>query len=349
MEAILGSISEYLVASLVVFVILFLIVAYFFTGKKFSDTIRGFFLVIASLIYSPFMYFQKSLLAVAHFRLKEAIENEGERQYLLVRFLTSLQALLAIIVIAMIASGSIKAWNSLLPPKQAREENSRLEKSLEDQETQFTKLNPEVSTMENNWTNNKQDLIKSYRNEQDMKVTKANNDNSSIEQQVSNAATSPYFLQIKRYLDQNQNQYYVARYDNIKKEALDYIKNQETPSDIKNLLNTYVENWHLVMVYKFEQSSFTEEQYRSKIQPEYAEKKITLANIERQIADTKAQLKYIQPMIKYNVTTFILFLFGTLLTALLFIWCVGLIIELLWLGVDIAGNVNRIRTLKQNT
>lgn len=349
METFLGSITEYLAASIVVFVVLFLIVAYLFTGKKFVDTIGGFFLVIASLVYSPFMYFRKSLLAVAHFRLKETIENEGERQYLLVRFLTSLQTLLAIIVIAMIASGVIRAWYSFLPPKHAREEGARFEKVLEDQQAKFAKLNPEVSTMENNWTNNRQALIKSYRNEQDIKVTKASSDNSSIEQQLATTTASLFFLQIKRYLEQNQNQYYVARYDNIKKEALDYIKNQENPGDIKNLLNAYVENWHTIMVNKFEQSSFTEAQYRNKIQPDYATKKNDVTNLERQITYTKEQLKNIQPMLKYNTTSFVLILLTTFLAALLFIWCVGLIIELLWLGVDIAGNVNRIRTLKQSS
>lgn len=348
METILASVTEYLVAFLVVFVVLFIIVSYFFTGRKLMNTIRGFFLVIASVFYSPLVYFQKSLMAVAHFRLKEAVENEGARQYLLVRFLTSVQALLAIIVVGMIASGGIKAWDSLLPPKYAREENARLEKALDNLEAEFAKLNPEVSAMDNNWTNNKLELINTYRKEQEAKATKANNDNSSIEQEITNAGAMPSFLPIKRYLDQNQYLSSIARYDNIKREALDYIKNQDTPSESKRLMSTYIENWHVLMTAKYEVSNFTEEQYRTRIQPEYATKKANLSSVERQITVTKEQQKNIQPALKYNTTTFFLLLLGTLLTALILIWSVGLIIELLWLGVDIAGNVNRIRALKQN-
>jgi hypothetical protein len=346
METILASVTEYLVAFLVVFVLLFIIFSYFFTGKKLIDTIRGFFLVIASVFYSPLVYFQKSLIAVAHFRLKEAAENQGARQYLLVRFLTSLQALLAIIVVGMIASGGIKAWDSLLPPKYAREESARLEKALESLDAEFAKLGPEVSAMENKWTSNKQELINTYRKEQEAKSTKASNDNSSLEQEITNAGAAPYFLPIKRYLEQNQ--YSLARYDNIKREALEYIKNQDAPAESKRLMSAYLENWHVLMTAKYEQSNFTEEQYRTRIQPEYATKKANLSSIERQITAIKEQQKSIQPALKYNTTAFFLLLLGTLLTALILIWSVGLIIELLWLGVDIAGNVNRIRALKQN-
>jgi hypothetical protein len=348
METILASVSEYLVAFLVVFVVLFVIVSYFFTGKKLIDTVRGFFLVIASIFYSPLVYFQKSLMAVAHFRLREAGENEDTRQYLLVRFLTALQALLAIIVVGAIASGGIKAWDSFLPPKYAREENARLEKTFDNLETEFAKLNPEVTGMDTNWTNSKQVLINSYRKEQDAKAAKASADNSSVDQQITNAGAMPAFLPIKRYLDQSQHQASITRYDNIKKEALDYIKNQDIPAESKQLTNTYIENWHILMTVNYEESNFSEEQYRTRIQPDYLAKKANLSNLENEITFTKEQLKNLQPALKYNPISFFLLLLGTLLTVFLLIWFVGLIIELLWLGVDIAGNVNRIRTLKQN-
>jgi hypothetical protein len=349
METILAPIVDSLVAFIVLFVILFIIVSYFSTGKKLVDTIRGFFLLIASLVYSPFKYFKKSLMAIAQYRLEEAVENEGARQYLLVRFLTSLQGLLAVIVVAMIAFGGIRAWESFLPPKSVREQNARLEKAVEDLDEGFSKLNLEVTGMETNWTNNKQALLEGYRKEQEAKAAKATSDDSIIDQQITSAGAMQSFFPIKRYIDQNQSQSSVGRYESIKKEALDYIKSQDAPAESKRLMSTYVENWCIAAVYKYEQANFREEQYRTRIQPDYVTEKANLPNVERQLASAKEQLKNIQPLLKYDITSCVMSLLGTLLAVVVLIWFVGLVIELLWLGVDIAGNVDRIRTLKQNS
>ncbi|OGU55711.1 MAG: hypothetical protein A2V66_13815 [Ignavibacteria bacterium RBG_13_36_8] len=348
METIIASLAEYVVTFIIIFVILFTIVSYFLTDKNLIGTIKGFFLIVAAFVYSPFVYFRNSLILISRFSLKEGTDSTEIKQYLLIRFLTFIHAFLAIAVVAIITSGIITAWEIFLPPKYAREENARLVEQLENLQEEFNKLNIEVTEMENNWANNKSELIKTYKKEQDSIATKAITANATIEQKLSQSPGITFFLPIKRYLDQNENQSSIAKYERIKKEVFNYMSYQDTPQDIKGLINTYVENWFTLMVHRYEQTSLTEEQIRHKIQPAYSSKKETLKNIEHEKEYALNQKKNIEPMLKYSPFPSFLALISTALTVLLFTWFIGLLTELLWLGIDIAGNVSKIRILQQS-
>lgn len=348
MSGIGSTFEEYLLSSIIVFIILFIIVSLVFTGKKLPETIRGFFLVIASFFYSPFIYFKNSLLTISNFSLKEQDENEKSKQYLLIKFLTSLQALLAIIVLFVITSGIIAAWEILLPPQYVRENKARLEKAIENLNDQYDVLNPGVQKMEKEWTENKDELINNYKKERDKKTVDAKNKNTAIEKGLTDKQEAKqYFNVIKNYLTQNETQTSQSRYLSIKNEINNYIQRQQTTEDIKTSLKNYSENWYLIMMNKYEDGRYVENDYRQKIQPNYASNKAQLENISNGIANTMKQEDKLRPQLKYNVDKFLLALLGTFATVLVLIWLVGLAIELLWLMVDVARGVNKIKILKE--
>ncbi len=348
MENIINVVIEFLAAFIILFIMLFVLIAFLFTREKFPNTIKGFFLVIASLFYSPFIYFKNSLISISDFSLRGEKGEQGTKQFLLTRFLTALQALLAIIVIIVITSGLITAWEILLPPKYAREENARLKEELEKLQAEFDRLKPDVDKMEREWNNNKVQLINSYKNETETASNKAKNENTSIEQKLSgNSIANQYFFSIKNYLTQNEYQYKVSRYETIKNEAENYIERQDVGNEIKYSLKSYIQNWYTIMINNYEKNNFSDEQYRSKIQPEYSSKNSTVINLNHQIKNTQNQIDNLQPVLKYNFEKCFLTLLTTLLSIIVILWVIGLLLELLWLSVDIAGNINRLRNLKE--
>jgi len=348
MEKFLFVVAEYIIAFIIVFVILFLLIAFLFTKSKFPDTIKGFFLVLASFIYSPFVYFKNSLISIADFRLKTEDGEQGTKQYLLQRFLTSLNALLAIIVIIIITSGIITAWEILLPPKYLREQNDALEDRLNELTEQFNLVNPDVEKMEKDWNEKKTELINNYKKENENISNKALNENKNIEQKLnSNSSTVPFFNSIKTYLNQNENQYRVDRYEEIKKEVQTYIDRQDLATDSKGSLKKYSENWQIVMIKQYEKNNFGDIEYRERIQPDYISKSTTVRSLIDQISNTQNQLSNLKPALKYKFDESILALLSTFFSVIIVIWLVGLILELLWLSVDIANNVNKIRQHKE--
>ena len=348
MQELLFTLAEYIVAFIIIFIILFLVIAFLFTKNKFPDTIKGFFLVLASFIYSPFVYFKNSLMSIADFRLRGADNDQTTKQFLLNRFLTSLQALLAIIVIIIITSGIITAWEILLPPKDLREQNDMLEARLSEINEQFRIVNPDVEKMEKDWNEKKLELIDNYKKENENIRNKALKENENIEQKLNNnPAAAQFFNSINNYLSQNEYQYNVDGYERIKNEVIGYIDRQDLTTDVKNTMRTYSENWYITMIKQYEKNNFGDEQYREKIQPDYISKSTTARNLSEQSTDIQNQLGNLKPALRYKFGESILALLSTFITVIVIIWVIGLILELLWLSVDIANNVNKIKQQKE--
>lgn len=341
--------SDYLETFILISAILFILVAILFTRDKFPDTIKGFFLVIVSFFYSPFVYFKHSLLTLADFKLRDESKTEGTKQYLTSRFLTSLQALLSIFIILIIVAGIIAAWEILLPPKYIREQNDWLEEQLEEFRDEYQLIQPEVEKMEKEWSEKKEGLINNYFKESDSVSNKALTENAGIEKTITNnISVLDFFNSVKNYLKQNEKKKSMDGYAKIKNEVENYIERQDLTANIKSSLMNYTENWYLVMLKRYEKNSFDDEQFRDKIQPEYVSKNNKALNLSSKIAETKNQIDKLRPKLKYEVGESILALLATFLTVIVILWLVGLALELLWLSVDIASNVNKIKNQKEN-
>ena len=157
--------------------------------------------------------------------------------------------------------GVITAWEILLPPKYLREQNNQLEQKLEEFSEQFEMVNPEVERMEKEWNEKQAELIMNYKKDNVNVFNQAQNDNNTIEQKLVNIpSAAQFFSSIKNYLNQNEYQYRIEKYEAVKNEVLGYIDRQDLTSDVKSSLQQYVDNWNLMMVKQYEKNKFSDEQ-----------------------------------------------------------------------------------------
>lgn len=340
------AIIEYIVAFLVLFVVVFAATSYFLTGGKIGGTVRGFLSLLLFIVYGPFKFFHKSVVTVSGFRLADGGEKADDRQYLLVRFLTFLQAVLALVVIAMLATALIRAWQAARPEEYAREQAEQLDLMDDEIAVEYDTLNPSVAKYEADWSENKQALIDARTKERDELAAKAANENAVIETRLTDPAVVGIFTPIKQYMDNNRNTSSPRQVERIKSEVDNYIAGQSLPDDIRSQLLRYAENWAVVVKKDIAAASVTEEDYRAEIQPGYAAARSRLNDLEdskREIADARARLA---PGLKYKFDDGVVSLLYSLLVIILTIWFAGLLIEILWLNVDIARNVHLMAAAK---
>ncbi|MGC8898536.1 MAG: hypothetical protein ACP5JH_02410 [Bacteroidota bacterium] len=346
MNQVLTIFAENLLAITIVFVVLFLAIGYLFAREKFTQMLLGILLTIASLFYSPFLYLRNAFLELAEYGAKGESEFVKTKQYLLNKFLFSLQALLVVGSIVSLASGFVSSWNQMLPPKPLRESISQLKDQLRKERPELAEINPRVSQMETAWATQKGALVNSYNGEREKRAATAAKENEEIERTIrgTDESTRYLFNAVKSSLAWYETYYGNPRvFEDARTSARYSVERSRISDDNKQLLHKYCDNWYLTMLARFDISSLTEAQLRSAVQPEYRTLKNRAQVLPELIARQEQELASLKSEAKYNVPALLLGVVISLVSFIVLIWVIGLIIEALYLLVHLAVDIHKIR------
>jgi hypothetical protein len=350
MQEILYNIIEHPIYAIILFILLFSGVLYVFVKTHVSSVYLGLGKIIGSLIISPFIYYKKCLLTIIDFS-QSKIQIEESKQYLLKRLLTMMEVFLVIISTAILVGGIISGWNTFLPPRALRDEVSMIEESIDKTNTELKTFSEQINSLNEEWSVKKDSVVNSFRNQRNSIIEKSRTDNNSIEYKLQyRTEVSSYFSALKSYLQQNEYQDSKYLFDRIRSNARSwYVDLYYVPEDVRNDFSSYLNSWYERMIASLELKNMTEENFRRQLQPNFS-------SIDDEYRGRTNDLKYqterlaeLQKILKYDFSGMIVQVLFSLLIFILFIWVIGLVLELLWLNVDIADNIKHIASIKTET
>ena len=344
MQNILGTFVANLQATIIVFLVLFTLISYLFARDKFVSMLSGLFRIIISFFYSPFIYVKKAMLSLAEYGIKGETEFIKTKQYLLNKLMISLQAVLVVVSIAVLASSLVSGWNKMLPPKYLRESISGIEEELVKQKAELRELEPNVKLMDTAWNSKRDSLISVYTLERNRKNESLSAENAELSKRISQLGSTieQSFLQIRNYHSQNESHTIPSQFESVKNEIKNFI-DRAVPQESKELFFKYNDNWYALMLSKLETTNFSEEQLRSAVQPTYSDLKNRLDYLNQTIPSQQKELAQLQAQVKYDIKALFLQLLYGICQFIILVWAVGLFIEALWLGIHVAANVQKIQ------
>lgn len=313
---------------------------YLFHKQSFLQTLLGLLRIIASIFYSPIIYFKKLFDSVNTFGQKGEKEYEESNQYLLNKFLIIIKGFWIIVGVLILASGIISSWNSFLPPEYLRNQISQYEDYIQKTDSSFESSKQKYEELESAWSQQSAQLINNYKSEIQKKISDAQREMTGIKNSYQN---NEVFDAIARYISENENtdsDYYLEYYKN---QSISYADNNEYDENIKLQLKKYVESWYLQKMETKNLANASDEYIRNKIQPEYANLKSEIDNYNNQKADLESELASLKKESSYNFESLLWGLIQTILTFIMFLWFMGLFTEMIFLVVDMAGNIKHIR------
>jgi len=347
MESLLSNLLTNWLSFLIVFFLLFTVIAYLLDRDKVGDMYLGILRVIYSLFYSPIIFLKKSILNLANFGRKGEKEYIPSKQFLLQKIVLFLETILVIISISFLVSGIIIGWNSFLPPLELRTARNNTEASLEDTKDKMGKISLTYQNLNKYWDSKKDSLISSRIGVNKDKLKKLEAKNKNLSQKFNNdTEINETYNIIKDYLDRNDYSSSLGGYENIKDQVISHVDGLSIGQNKINELKNYAENWYKIKAINYELGSFSEEDLRNEIQPNYREIEINYDRFSEHIANLESDLIYYNENIKYDILSLIKSIIISTLTAFLYIWIIGLMIEAINLSIDIANNVRIIREKK---
>lgn len=342
MQELLRVFFGHTIAAIVLFILLFSAIGFAFIREKVLRMYIGFFTMLLSLITSPFVYFKNGLLRLAE-QSAGTDKFSSTRQYLLNKFLSSLETVVVIIALLILTAGLINAYIQFLPPERLRNEISNLEKKIDDVEKELKPQQKTLDKLNSDWEKIKDQKMIELRKPVEEKVSKAKLLNSQYENKfssINDIASS--FQSIKNTLKQYET-YNSYQWENAKRWAQNNIYYLYTSQEIKDQLNAYTENWYSLMFLQNELNGLTEENIRSQIQTEYSNTNYIVQKLTNDFTYYQNNLDSRRAEAKYNFKEFF-FSFGySIGLFVVFIWVLGLATELLWLNVDVATNIALIK------
>lgn len=337
--------AEDLTPTIIVFLVLFGVIAYFFARGKSMALLSGLMLIFLSLFYSPFVYLKKAVLELAGHSAKRKTEVVQPKQYLLDKLLFMLQALLVIVSIAILAAGIVSGWNQMLPSKELRGTISATGDELQKLRVELQEMEPAVKQIETVWSAQRDSLIKVYNSERahigEMMIA-LNNDLATRINSSSDTAQQA-LSEIKYYHAQNEYRTNPSEYEPVMTEIKNYLDRQTLSPEVKTLLLNYNDNWYAQMLSRFETRALSEGQLRFALQPANYNRQQRLDYLKETIPSREGELAQFRAELKYNFGALALQIVFTILQFILFVWVVGLVIESLELTVDTAANVQKIQ------
>lgn len=332
-------------ATIIVFLALLIVIAYLFARKKSVAVLSGLMLIIVSLFYSPFIYFKKAVLGLADYDVKGKSDSVQPKQYLLNKLLFSLQALLVLISIAILAAGFVSGWNQMVPSKQLRETIRASEEELKQLKSELQETEPAVKQMETVWSTRRDSLINAYTKERahNAETMIAQNQDLASRINASSDTAQQAFSEIRNYHGQNEFLGQPSQYEPLIVEITGYIERQPLSPEVKNLLLKYNDNWYTQMLSRFETAALSESQLRFAAHPSYHNGQQRLDFLKETIPSQEKELAQFRTELKYDFGAFVLQMLFTVIQFILFVWLIGILIESLWLWVDAAANLQKIQ------
>lgn len=339
--------SFYLTETIILFVIIGALLLFLFAREKTGEALLGIAKSIASFFYSPFIFIKNAILELADFANRKEESYQGSKQYLLNKILLLSQTFLIIISILILAQGVITSWNAFLPPKYIRDSISSTEENLDANKKRQNEITPFIEQMDSEWNSKREQLVKDFKTDRQKRINQSQSNNTKIESDLSNDnSINQLFFSIKNYLFQNESAG-ASRLERVKNDAIEYVNRQNISESYKTSLLNYINNWDIILLSQIELKTLSKSNLRNSVQPNYNSLKNEQENILQAIATLESSLSSLKIQAKYNFDFLLLGLLVTLITFVLYIWIIGILIELLWLSVDIASNIRAIKNQKK--
>lgn len=151
MPEILAPLAQSLVSSAVLFVLLFFVLGAAFAQGKIVSFVVGFFKILFSVLYSPFVYLRRAVRAVCRFAERGEADYKGNEQYLLTKFFLTAQAAVVLFALATAAAGCVAAWTFFLPPERDRERLREERGRLQQKKSELNATTDRVAVLEKEW------------------------------------------------------------------------------------------------------------------------------------------------------------------------------------------------------
>lgn len=331
--------------TIIISLILLGLFTYLFHKEKFTLTLLGFLRIIASIFYSPILYFKKLFESVNIFGQKGEKEYSESEQYLLNKFLIIVKGVWILLGVLILGSGLVASWNSFLPPEYLRNQITSYEKQIHQLDSTFQISKAKFDQLENEWTAKSAEIITKYRNDIRSSIDNASKENNTISNSYS---SSPVFSTVNNFLIQNENttsQYYL---ESFKNQAIGYSNNNSPDDNSRQQLAKYAENWYLIRMQNIKLNNANDTAIRNEVQPEYSGLKNEIDSYNSYKSTYESSLVELRKEAKYNFSALLLGLLSTIISFIIFMWFVGLVTELMFLVVDLAGNVKKLRTVADN-
>ncbi len=345
MEQILGVITGHLLTLTIVFFVLLIILGTLFARKKIGWALFGIIKSIGSLIYCPFLYIQQRLLSLADFAQKKEIAETDGKQYLLNRFMIFTEAIVVVVSLAILASGLIISWDVFVPPKALRDQIKELETRIDTCDEALALVSPRVDRIENLWTVKKDEYIKMYKARRGKDVIKAENEKKTIEIQYIG---DNFLERVNRLLTQRMYYFTKDNIERVKSDAQNFLSSASVNNQQKNKFSRYIDDWYIIKMIELENQRYSEEDYKNTIFPAYSSLKIQSNSLTAELQNSKAQLEYLRPSASYHWGNFLFGLLSALILFIISVWVLGLLMEAMGLGVDVAMNVRDLRKHFEN-
>jgi len=256
---------------------------------------------------------------------------------------------LIILSISVVSSGIITGWNSFLPSKYLREQAAELEQMIDETNSKLSEISSQISKFEENWDENKTTVIKEAKDRRNKTISDLKGINKQLDSMIPiDASTIVVFNNLKTYLENNSSITGERDIREVDNNATRYVNNEYSiTEESRTQLRSYINNWIRIKNTTIELGGLTDEVIRYEYQPEYANLKSSLDSYQYAINSQTENLKSINDQMTYDFGAFLEIIPLSILLFIVIIWVVGGFIELLNLNVDLAGNVNKLRILKE--
>ncbi len=333
------------VATMIVFFLLLVLVAYVVARKNSVSVFAGLGLIIVSLFVGPFAYLKRAVLELAEYRSATKSQSVPPKQTLLFRFFAGLQALLVVFAVALLATGLVSAWYQFVPSKYLRDSIGAAEESVKKLNAELPQLTAEVERMETLWSARGDSIVAAYdARRPEIAELPMDAGNKIADRLASFGDTAQQaFNEIKNYHTQNASPSDPYQIESVVSEIGDYIQRQGLSSEATELLSTYNDLWHIKMLAKFDVRALTDEQVRFAAFPGFPNRQKRLEYVKTALPEQEKSLIEMRSALRYDFGALGTQLLVTLVEFLLLIWLVGLIIEWAWLGLEMAGHLRKLR------
>lgn len=337
-------ISQYEISFMWILVIAILILAgfsYWFTKDKFGYAFLGILRIIASIIYSPLLYFKNRFINLTQFGEKGDTGITETKQFLLNKLLIILEGFAIIIGVFVISTGLISSWNSFLPPQYLRVQIEGAEKYIHSLDSTFQAAKTKLESFDKDWNGKKDQLIQNFKDERGKNKSAAEKENITIAAQLS---SNVQFQDLKNYLDVRNYLTDKSSIEYTRTDLENYFYYNSPDENLKNTFKKYGDNWITIKLADIDISNFSDDDLRNGIQPEYSNLKNQESSYNSEVGGYKTNLENMKAEAKYSFKSLLIGLLITFLTFVLYMWFLGLLLEMIFLMVDLAANVKKIRS-----
>jgi len=349
MSSVIFTLFDNILWSAIIFFVLFIGITYIFVRNKIVLVFVGIAKILLSVVYSPFVYYKKGLLSLVAFSGKPVSDISAGRQYLLHRILMYIETALVIVATLIIVSGIINGYESFLPPKEVRTALTSIEKHLEELTKNNRPMLDKIEMLNEQWDISREKVNAHYRSKLLKMIFTENNTNFGLDKKLSvHDQYGNSFSILKSFLNNSSIESKESLLNTKEQAERLYVPLDTLQVEIRELFTEYIANWYASNANTIDLKVMDETIIRGLYQKEFVTLYQTNKNIIEDYYSSMTSLKMVKAEAKYRYKEFASSVITTFLVFISFIWVVGLFLEMMWLAVDIAGNVSKLRAVLAN-